>query len=265
MSRFTLVIAVALVALACVASNTQAAILLDDDFDGYANQAAFVAAWPASGTGTTTNGNSGVLTTDQAFSLPNGVRPAPVAAGTTAGFRNDRNFGETAASVSQQIEWSFRYYDVNGTAAAYREYSEMVNGAGTGTADIIAMGLNNNIASTFYMARMTSVDGGSGSSAFFRLDNVGAPVRSTGWHELKALVSLTQVEFFVDGFAAKTVALPVVGQGKSYERIRMGSNLSTTLRPYFDDQFVQTVIPEPTSLAVMGLGAMALFRRRRVA
>src|SRR5688572_28278735 len=92
-----------------LARSTRGALLLQDNFDSYANQAAFQAAWPASGSGTTTNGNSGVLTTDQAFSLPNGVRPAPTAAGTTAGFRNDRNFGETVAGAFQQIEWSFKF------------------------------------------------------------------------------------------------------------------------------------------------------------
>src|SRR5688500_6747210 len=70
-------IACGVVTVLLVASTAPAAILLQDNFDSYANQAAFVAAWPASGSGTTSNGNSGVLTTDQAFSLPNGVRTAP--------------------------------------------------------------------------------------------------------------------------------------------------------------------------------------------
>jgi hypothetical protein len=230
-----------------------AAVLLNDDFEGYANQAAYEAAWTP-----TTAGQSTTWSTDQSFSPTHGILAPAV-----AGFRNERNFGETAATSSSQIVWSFRFYDTASTLNNFRQYSEMVNGVGTGTADIVAMGLNNNITSTSYMARMTSVDGGAGSSAFFKLDGAGSPTRSIGWHELKAVVGLTSVDFYVDSILSKTVALPAAGQGKSYERIRIGSNISSTSgTAYYDNESV-SFVPEPTTLAVLGASSLLLGRRRR--
>lgn len=237
--------------------STNAAVLINDNFEGYANQAAYEAAWTP-----TTAGQSTTWTTDQASSPTHSISAPAV-----AGFRNERNFGENAANAFQQIVWSFRFYDSASTANNYRQYSEMINGAGTGTADIVAMGLNNTLTvpngANFYQARLTSVDGGAGSSLFFPLNGAGAPTRSVGWHELKAIVGLTSVEFFVDGVSAKTVALAAAGQGKSYERIRIGSNISSPSGiAYFDDQFL-SVVPEPTTLAALGAAGLVFGRRRR--
>ena len=73
MQKITIAALLTLV-LSAWAGSAKAAILLQDNFDGYANQAAFAAAWPASGSGTTTAGTSGTLSTVQAFSAPNSVR-----------------------------------------------------------------------------------------------------------------------------------------------------------------------------------------------
>jgi len=236
-------------------SSAKAVILVNDNFE-YADQAAFDAAWPA-----TPSSSSGALTTAQAFSGAKSLLYP--ASSTLAGYRNNKVFAETAANATTKIEFSIRFFDSNGTAAAYREYAELVNGAGSGTADIVALGLNNNIASASYMARMTSVDGGSGSSAFFKLDGAGVPTRSTGWHQLKAYVGLTSVDFWVDGVFSKNVALPAAGQGKSYETARMGSNLSATSPAGFDDFFIQTVIPEPASLSLLAAFGLVGIRRRK--
>lgn len=255
MRVLTLSVAVAVLSL-LFTSSAKAVILVQDNFE-YADQAAFDAAWPA-----TASSSSGTLTTAQAFSGAKSIMYP--SSGTLAGFRNAKTFAETTANIAanRQIEFSIRFYDSNGTAAAYREYAELVNGAGSGTADIVALGLNNNIASASYMARMTSVDGGSGSSAFFKLDGAGVPTRSTGWHQLKAVVAQTSVDFYVDGVFSKTVALPAAGQGKSYETARLGSNLSSTQFAGFDDILMQT-IPEPASLSVLAAFGLLGIRRRK--
>src|SRR4051794_41701466 len=90
------------------------------------------------------------------------------------------------------------------------------------------MGLNNNQTGAnsggqFYMARILGYtvpttadpDGGpnesvGGAGAFFKLNDFGVGLRSTGWHNLKAILSTddgvgTDFQFFVDGVLAERV------------------------------------------------------------
>ena len=55
------------------------------------------------------------------------------------------------------------------------------------------------------------------------------PVRSAGWHELKAVIGSTQVTYYVDGISALTsnyipAASPIVG----WNNARIGSGLSSS-------------------------------------
>jgi len=59
-------------------------------------------------------------------------------------------------------------------------------------------GLNNNISSTFYMARILGGTAARASAHFFKLDGAGAPARTTGWHKLEARISDNQVDYYVD-------------------------------------------------------------------
>jgi hypothetical protein len=249
-------------ALAAVPS-AQGSIILNDNFDSYANQAAFLAAWPLSGTGTTTVGatNSGSLDTSVANSAPNSINYP-----TEAGHRNNHSFTDTAATASNDLDWSFRFYDSNGAGAAYREYSELIDGAASASGQIIALGLNNNIASASYMARILGVDGGTGTSAFFKLDGAGVPTRSTGWHQLEATIHTSSVDFYVDGVFSKNIVLGGTAAGRLYDTVRMGSNLSSTSSANFDDQLVQTVAvaPEPATAGLLAVAACGgLLRRSR--
>ncbi|MEA2710307.1 MAG: hypothetical protein QOF78_2908 [Phycisphaerales bacterium] len=253
MSKFSIACIVALTMVG-LAGNAGAAILLQDNFETYANQAAFQAAWPASGTGTA--GNSGTLTTAESFSPPNSINYP-----TATGFRNNKNFGDTTGTVIVPIEWSFRFFDSDSTAGAYRQYSEIIDGAGSGVGQLIALGLNNNIVSNHYMVRVLGSDAGSGVSAFAKLDGAGVPTRTTGWHELKAVIKGSSADFYVDGFLSKTVPINTV---RAFDTIRLGSNLSATRSANYDNVLVQT-IPEPATLGLLALAGGALIRRRRKA
>lgn len=232
------------------AASAQASILLSDNFE-YASQAAFTAAWPVEGTATA------VWNTEQASSPTHSVKAL------TTATRSSHNFGESGVPTdAAPILFRIRYYDSAGTASAYRQYAEIIDSTGVGNLQIIALGLNNNLVSNKYMARIVGIDGGSGVSAFFKLDGAGSPNRSTGWHTLQALIKDNSIDFSVDGVLSKTVTYASTVVDRSYERVRLGSNLSSTQVAYFDDAYVE-VTPEPATLAILALGGLAAIRRKR--
>lgn len=226
-------------------------VFLDENFDGYADQAAFQAAWPVSGTAST------VLNTDQSVSAPKSVQ------GLTTATRNIRNVGEIGFmnGSPETIIFRFDFYDSDSAASPYRQYAELVDGSPVGSGQLYAMGLNNNLLGNYYMARILGADGGSGTSAFFRLDGAGAPVRSTGWHTLEARITDTSVSYYVDSVLSKTVDISGLTD-RSLDTVRVGSNLSSTRVAYFDNIHVE-LTPEPVTVTLLAMGA--LFLRRRMA
>jgi len=233
----------AMLCVLMVAGAAQATTILINDSFNYANQAAFQAVWAQDSTTAPVT-----LSSEQAFSPTMSVK-----ASTTA-MRSSQVIAETAASAAEPIVFKFRYYDSGG--AAYRQYAELIDAAGTGNGQIIAMGLNNNLTSSYYMARIVGFNG----SAFFRLDDAGAPARSVGWHLLEAEITPTAVKFSVDGVLSKTADISsfVV---RSYDKVRLGSNLSSGNVAYFDDVYLAK-LPEPSALVLL-LAGMPLLRRRR--
>lgn len=244
----------ALVALATASisfSRVNAALIVSDNFDGYANQAAFDAVWaPITAGGTLTNALS--------VSAPNSVGYAITAQ------RNGLTTAETGVvSGSNIVTFSFDFYDSNASTAPYRQYANLQDGASpTSTGQLISMGLNNNLTSAadggnYYMARVLGLDGGTGASAYFKLNNPGSPLRSTGWHNLRVDISNLVFNFYVDGFLAQT--LTNTGAARSYEIVRLGSGLSSVATANFDNVHLETFqIPEPATIALAGMGMIGL-------
>lgn len=273
-------------------SASQAAVIVNDNFDGYANQAAFEAAWTPIGT---VAPNSGVLSTAQFVSPSQSIQIPGTA--TTGQNRNRRTFAESdttafgSLSTGETITWSFDFYDSAPTASPARNYSNLQDGtAPTLTNQVVAMGFNNSQSGSdsggqFYMARILGYvvaagadpDGGAdesgtlGSGAFFKLNDASGNAltkRTLGWHNLKVEISSDNVaqgqdyKFYVDGILAETVN-NVGTTVRSYDNIALGSGVSNASTSAFFDNMKLEVVPEPTSLALLSLGGVSIFARRR--
>ena len=237
--------------------NAPGTTLLSDNFDSYADQAAFVTAWPAQ------VGTGGTLSTAQAVSGPNSINFP------TTAQRNGRSFAESLSpSSGNVIVFSIDFFDSNAAAAPYRQSVSLVDGAGTASGQLIALGLNNNLSSSaqggnFFMARIVGyTPPGQASGDFFKLNDDPLLLRTTGWHNLRVEISDVEFRFFVDGSLAEVV--PNTVTVRSYDSVRLGSGVTSTNEIFIDNVMVQTV-PEPgaVSLCILGGAALCFARMRR--
>lgn len=248
------------VCLSGFASISEAATLIDDNFDSYTTQAAFEAAWPI------VAAPSGVLVSTQSVSSANSIY---YGANTSNVQRNGHSFAESGnPALNNIVKFSFDFFDSNAAASPYRQYANLQDGtAPSASGQLVSMGLNNNLLSTaeggnFYMARILGyTPPGLTSGAYFKLNNDPSLLRTTGWHNLGVEISDVDFKFYVDGFLAETV--PQTGLTlRSYDVVRLGSGLASTQAAWFDNVSVVTLVPEPSSLALALLGGFGLFLAR---
>jgi len=230
-----------------VALTVPASAQLYDDFDSYADQAAFNAVW---------SGNMS-LTNNNWVSAPNSIYQG-------TGAQQSYRFIGTGIPL-QQLYFGFDFYDERGKASLARTYGMVYSRAGdqwTGTLQqIIAVGKWNAqpTSATKYHARIAF-----GSLNWFVLDQ--GPDRSVGWHRAEVIGGVdpddptkAKVDIYIDGILGKTVTGLT---NHTFNWVVMGSNLTSSHGMYFDNVVVR-VIPEPVffqfgSMAV--LGALGLKR-----
>lgn len=243
--------------VALLGSCGEAALLLSDDFESYADTDALNAAWnePATGAGTLddANGNPG-----QSLSHPGGVT-------------QKRTFAATVATDAVPIVWEFDLLD-DGVGDKRITGGLRDDGGGAGLNSILEMGRYNDIADP---ESMTTVSGYGIRTVFIGGDPPnwvtfnGNPAVVAGWHHFKATIGASSILFELDlgddgtVDASRTVTT-TTGAGIAYNVARFGgpSDLSSAGGGVnFDNLSIQ--IPEPATASLVCLAALGLIASRR--
>jgi hypothetical protein len=283
-------------ATAMIAQASWAAVVVDETFDGYADQAAFEAAWAPIGS---VAPSSASLSIEQSVSPSNSVKVGGFSTISPTGATAQRNrltFADTGITIiGSSLTFSFDFYDSSAAASPYRQYSNLQDTIAPGsTNQLVSMGLSNNQSSAnsggnYYMARILGYtvpttadpDGGpaesvGGAGAYFKLNDFGAGLRSTGWHNLKVVLSTddglsTDYSFYVDNVLAERVSnIGTAASIRQYDNIVVGSGLTNANNAaYYDNFSLVFAVPEAGSLAAFGVFGLAslggVWLRRRAA
>ncbi len=278
---------VAMALLTMTSGRALATVVVSDNFDSYANQAAFEAVWTPIGTVAPI---SAVLSTAQSVSAPNSVQ-VPGYTTASGSYRNRQSFAETGnvAAGGPSLEFSFDFYDVGTTASPspQRNYVNLQDTTAPGaTNQLVSLGMNNNQTSTqsggnYYMARIlgytnptTDPDGGpaesvTGAAIYFKLNDFGVGLRSAtaAWVNLKVVLSTddgasVDYAFYVNNVLAEKVSnVGTAASIRSYDNIVLGSGLSNGgTQTFFDNVLLETVaaVPEASSFFAVGLVGLGL-------
>lgn len=251
-----------------VSANAQYQLILFDDFDSYADQAAFDGVWSSTSTTIysldTTFGNGG-----QSVKLP-----SPASGSTGRYYRNLG--GSYNGTDANPLVMSFdMYLDPAGATSNWagarmymemRSYSGGVFGSGT-LQQLLAIGVFNTSDDTYsgsrYQGRVAfsstnwnTLDQDDGNPA-------NDPLRSAGWHNLAVEVMSTTVNFYVDGVFAESAPRGNLGL---FDSVVLGSGLSDGTAPqeiFWMDNFRVEIVPEPASILILGAPLFALVRRKK--
>jgi len=265
-------LAIAALMLFTAAQCVLAQTIFSDNFDGYADQAAFNAVWNVGAVG-----GGLTLSTGQAFSPSQSVQQPGIA----TAYMSAHDITPVSGSNGRPLVWSFEFFDST-QAANLRQFASIRDNA-PALAQLVAIGAYNDTTATkdphtglsvtaadlntYYACRVAFAPGAN----WFILNGPGAPTRSTGWHELEAVFKDTTVDLYVDGVNALsdvTMSYASVAGAITFDRVTVGSGVSSANGAgYYDNVMVQ-VIPEPSTVGLSLVGCLSLLvgiSRRRMA
>ncbi len=234
-----------------------------DNFDNYANQAAFNSIWAADTGGTVLS-----LQSTTSFSAPNAI-----AQSTTVAARVNHLFAGVQGNV---LDFSFQFYDSGGS----RDFAQLYSRSGTtwtsGLNGALSFGSFNTTQSGKYAARFTSATPangaifGDGATIISSSDTTGwfatSITRANGWHLMEVIGSVDpnnaskdKLMFYVDGVLGGSIAN---APDYAFNFAVLGGANSTAVPGSAYDNFSVSTIPEPAALAFSILGGLALAIRR---
>lgn len=232
-------------------SSAQATIIVNEDFESYANTAAMQAVWTAAAPGTL----------DTAFGNPGqSMRHAPATSGTGAPVaQNQMTISPLIPTATDPIVFSVDIYD-DGLSANKRVTAGIRNASG---ANIFEMGMYN---SPSHYAVRAVLPGPSWLAFTGMVNDLGNPLSNTpvaGWHTFKLVLDGTNATFTLDlngdGNINGTLVVPVAFNGASpLNVVRLGVGLSSPGGGVNFDNVRLAVVPEPASMALVGLMGLGL-------
>lgn len=259
--RLKCILSAAVAATFCMTS-LHAAVILDEDFDGYTDTADLGTVWSlGDGTLDTVNGNPGQ-------SLDHPGTGASFGGGNTNSF----SFTEFVPTADEKLLFSADIFD-DATSANKRTTAGIRRASG---ANLIEMGMYNSPSHYAYRAILF----GPGDPSWVAFDNMvddsGSPITNApvqGWHTFSALVSPSEIVYTLDlngdGNINATATVPISPVDLGFDIVRLGgpSDLSSGGGGVkFDNILVETVrVPEPSTIALCGLAMLGLAARKRLA
>jgi len=232
------------------ATSAQAAVIVADDFESYADTAAMQVVWGAAGTGTL---DTGLGNPGNSLLFPGGAQ-------------NQQTIATLQASVANPIVYTVDIYD-DGTSANKRATAGLRSAS---VANLIEMGMYNN--PSHYAVR--AVLPGPSWVAFDNIvDDLGNPLNGdglnipvVGWHTFQVTLDGANATFTLDlngdGNINATKVLAAAWNAAGIDTVRLGTGLSSAGGSVNFDNVLLEQVPEPASLALMGLGGIAMLRRR---
>ena len=248
----------AVAAAAGMVLNTRADFF--DNFDGYANQAAFNAVWTANVGGTILG-----LESTTNFSAPNAIQQT-----TTALAQVNHLMTPIQGKV---MDFSFKFFDNGGSRDFAQVYSRVGTAFTSGLNGALSLGTFNTTVGGRYAARFsaaTPANGavfGDGATIISTSDTTGwfalSITKTPGaWHTMEIVGGVDPsnssrdiFKFYVDGVLGGSVAN---APDFAFNFAVLGGNNSTTVSGAAYDDYSITTIPEPSSFALLTLSGLAL-------
>lgn len=230
-------------------------VIVNENFESYADTAAMDLNWDNSGTGVgvlvTTNGNSG----NSAYHIS-----ATTSAGTVNQWKGSTF--SIAPSLTQKIVLRADIFNI-GTSDGRESIGLRVG------SDIFEMGHYNSAPVTQQFGiRVNSIYSGGGTGGYLAFGN---PTETLGWNRYEAVFTTTEVTVSLDLGADGSIDYTLVSAGApgftAFNDLRFGGQSgNSSIEPaWFDNIYLAVeAVPEPSAAALLGIGLSGLIAMRRM-